>query len=76
MPFGYVVHGGGWVVYWCGLKLATRFVDSEASWEGLWCRPSTAVACALPGATGMKYKKKKLFILLPLVLGLEVAGRG
>lgn len=64
LPFGCVVYGSGWVVYWCRLKVATRFVDSGAFWEEIWCRPSTAVACALPGATDMKYKKKNLHIIV------------
>ena len=46
-----VICGGGWVVLWCSLKLATGYVVFEASWEGLWCRPRSAAACSLPRAT-------------------------
>lgn len=34
---------------WCsgGLKPATRYVGSGASWEGFFCRPSSGTICAL-----------------------------
>lgn len=35
------------MVLCCGLKLITRYVNSESSWEGIWYRPRSATACAL-----------------------------
>ena len=51
LSFGYVVGGGAWMVFWCGLQLATVCVDSRATWEGLWCRPRSSAAYVLPRAT-------------------------
>lgn len=34
------------MVLLCGLKLATEYVGSGASWEGFCCRPRSAAICA------------------------------
>lgn len=37
------------MVFWCGMKLVTGVVVFGTSKEGLWSRPRSAPACALPG---------------------------
>lgn len=49
-PLG-VSFWGCLVVFWPSMKLATLYVGSGAPWNGLWCRPSLATACALHGVT-------------------------
>ena len=39
------------MVLWCCLKWNNECVVSGTSLEGLWCRPSSVTACALPQAT-------------------------
>ena len=48
LPFEYVAHGGGWVVLQHALKL---FTGALALSPPRRCRPRSAVAYALPGAT-------------------------
>lgn len=42
LTFRCVVYGA----VWCGLKVVTRIVWTEISWDGLWCRPKSATICA------------------------------
>ena len=71
LSFEFVVHEGGWVLLWCGLKLSTGCTGSRASQE-----VQAKVSCHLCPARGPPSKSSKVICrwLLP-VLGLRIPKR-
>lgn len=61
------------MMLWCGLKSATGFIVSGASWEGLWCNLRSAAVFAQPGSPDKGYKI--ICIRFPSMLSLEVPER-
>lgn len=55
LPYGCVLHWGGWIIFSYGQKLVTGYIGSGASCGELWCRPRSAIACIL-GSLGMGYR--------------------
>lgn len=53
--WGCVIHWGSWAVLRYGLKLATGYICSGASWGELWCRPRSAISYIL-GSLDMGYR--------------------
>lgn len=70
--FGCATHGTNQMVLCCGLTPASRYVGSTAPWEGLPCRPKSAVAYDCPGLPGRSYKAIQGWPLP--VLNLEASG--
>ena len=75
LPSRFIICRDGSLVLWCSLKPATRFVGPEASWERLWCKPSSSAIYAQFGAVWWELQNDLCFGLT-LVQGLEVLGRG
>lgn len=76
-PFGSTACGANLVVFYYGLKLATRCASSGASgasWKGFLCRLSSMLSVTGLGLSDRSYKETHGWSVP--VLDLEVLGRG
>ena len=62
------------MVLWCGLNLVTTYVDSGASWEGLWYIPVSVTAWAEPRAT--QYELQSYLQMVAICAGVGSAQEG